>query len=43
MFAAPAVTERTFAGALRPPLLFARFGVGYDTVDLDACTRNGAL
>lgn len=43
LFAAPAVTERTFAGATRPPLLFARFGVGYDTVDLDACTRNGAL
>ncbi|MET9968062.1 NAD(P)-dependent oxidoreductase [Streptomyces sp. NPDC006356] len=43
LFAAPAVTERTFAGATRPPLLFARFGVGYDTVDLDACTRHGAL
>ncbi len=43
LFAAPAVTERTFAGATRPPLLFARFGVGHDTVDLDACTRHGAL
>jgi phosphoglycerate dehydrogenase-like enzyme len=43
LFAAPAVTERTFAGAARPPALFARFGVGYDTVDLDACTRHGAL
>jgi phosphoglycerate dehydrogenase-like enzyme len=43
IFAAPAVTERTFAGATRPPLLFARFGVGYDTVDLAACTRHGAL
>jgi phosphoglycerate dehydrogenase-like enzyme len=43
LFAAPAVTERTFAGATRPPALFARFGVGYDTVDLDACTRHGAL
>lgn len=43
LFAAPAVTERTFKGAVRPPLLLARFGVGYDTVDLDACTRNGAL
>ncbi|WP_328507738.1 NAD(P)-dependent oxidoreductase [Streptomyces sp. NBC_00391] len=43
LFAGPAVTARTFEGAARPPLLFARFGVGYDTVDLDACTRNGAL
>ncbi|MEV6001495.1 NAD(P)-dependent oxidoreductase [Streptomyces griseomycini] len=43
LFAAPAVTARTFKGAVRPPLLFARFGVGYDTVDLDACTRNGTL
>ncbi|KPI18386.1 Phosphoglycerate dehydrogenase [Actinobacteria bacterium OK074] len=43
LFAGPAVTERTFAGADRPPVLFARFGVGYDAVDLDACTRHGAL
>ncbi|MGP3913904.1 NAD(P)-dependent oxidoreductase [Nonomuraea sp. 10N515B] len=43
LFAAPAVTERTFAGLDRPPLLFARFGVGYDAVDLDACTRHDAL
>jgi len=43
LFAGPAVTERTFEGAVRPPLLFARFGVGYDTVDLHACTRHGAL
>ncbi|TPQ24078.1 NAD(P)-dependent oxidoreductase [Streptomyces sporangiiformans] len=43
LFAAPSVTEHTFAGAVRPPVLFARFGVGYDTVDLDACTRHGAL
>ncbi|WP_411149094.1 NAD(P)-dependent oxidoreductase [Streptomyces sp. A30] len=43
LFAGPAVTARTFGGAVRPPLLFARFGVGYDAVDLDACTRNGAL
>ncbi|MFJ1969370.1 NAD(P)-dependent oxidoreductase [Streptomyces sp. NPDC087903] len=43
LFAGPAVTERTFAGATRPPLLFARFGVGYDAVDLNACTRHGAL
>jgi phosphoglycerate dehydrogenase-like enzyme len=43
LFAAPAVTERTLAGAVHPPVLFARFGVGYDTVDLDACTRHGSL
>jgi phosphoglycerate dehydrogenase-like enzyme len=43
LFAAPAVTPRTFEGAQHPPLLFARFGVGYDTVDLDACTRYDTL
>ncbi|WP_416974878.1 NAD(P)-dependent oxidoreductase [Streptomyces sp. 4F14] len=43
LFAAPSVTARTFAGAGRPPLLLARFGVGYDAVDLDACTRHGVL
>ncbi|WP_338775744.1 NAD(P)-dependent oxidoreductase [Streptomyces sp. DG1A-41] len=43
LFAGPAVTPRTFAGITRPPLLLARFGVGYDAVDLDACTRNGVL
>lgn len=39
LFAGPAVTERTFRDGIEPPLLLARFGVGYDTVDLDACTR----
>ncbi|KOG42415.1 NAD(P)-dependent oxidoreductase [Streptomyces resistomycificus] len=43
LFAGPAVTARTFADVARPPLLLARFGVGYDAVDLDACTRNGVL
>ncbi|MFI7498141.1 NAD(P)-dependent oxidoreductase [Streptomyces sp. NPDC049687] len=43
LFAGPAVTARTFDGIIRPPLLFSRFGVGYDAVDLDACTRHGAL
>lgn len=43
LFAAPAITSRTLDGAERPPLLFARFGVGYDAVDLDACTRHDAL
>ncbi len=41
LFAAPAVTDRTFDGLTRPPLLLARFGVGYDSVDLAACTRHG--
>ncbi|MFJ9565228.1 NAD(P)-dependent oxidoreductase [Streptomyces fuscichromogenes] len=43
LFAGPSVTARTFAGAGRPPLLLARFGVGYDAVDLDACTEHGVL
>lgn len=43
IFAGPAVTPRTFEGTDRPPLLFARFGVGYDAVDLAACTGHDAL
>ena len=38
IFAAPAVTESPFADGVPRPLLLARFGVGYDTVALDACT-----
>lgn len=38
IFAAPAVTESSFADGVPRPLLLARFGVGYDTVALDACT-----
>jgi phosphoglycerate dehydrogenase-like enzyme len=41
IFAAPAVTAGTFAGVSRPPLVLARFGVGYDAIDLEACTRRG--
>jgi phosphoglycerate dehydrogenase-like enzyme len=41
LFAAPAVTAATVSGA-RPPRLFARFGVGLDTVDLPACTSAGS-
>lgn len=41
LFAAPAVTAATVGGP-RPPRLFARFGVGLDTVDLPACTSAGA-
>lgn len=40
LFAAPAVTAETVSG-LRPPLVLARFGVGLDAVDLDACTAAG--
>jgi phosphoglycerate dehydrogenase-like enzyme len=40
IFAAPAVTADTFAGVTEPPLVLARFGVGYDAVDLPACTAN---
>ena len=39
---APRVTGATLAGADRLTVL-ARFGVGYDTVDVDACTRNAVL
>jgi len=39
---APRVTGATLAGADRLTVL-ARFGVGYDTVDVDACSRNGVL
>lgn len=41
LFAAPSVTAATFEGVDRPPLVLARFGVGYDAVDLDASTRAG--
>lgn len=41
LFAAPAVDATTFAGVSSPPLVLARFGVGYDAVDLDACTAAG--
>lgn len=42
LFAAPAVDASTFAGVAEPPLVLARFGVGYDAVDLDACTVAGS-
>lgn len=37
---APRVTRRTLEGADRLAVV-ARFGVGYDSVDVDACTDNG--
>jgi D-3-phosphoglycerate dehydrogenase len=39
---APRVTTATVANADRLAII-ARFGVGYDTVDVDACSRNGVL
>ena len=38
----PRVSAATLAGADRLVVL-ARFGVGYDSVDVDACTRSGVL
>jgi D-3-phosphoglycerate dehydrogenase len=39
---APRVTAATVNAAGRLAII-ARFGVGYDSVDVDACTRNGIL
>lgn len=41
LFAGPAVAASSFDDATARPALLARFGVGYDAVDLDACTRHG--
>ncbi len=43
LYAAPAVTAESFAGVVNPPLILARFGVGYDAVDLQACTTAGVI
>lgn len=40
-FAGPGVDSQSFATAEESPLIIARFGVGYDNIDLDACTRAG--
>jgi D-3-phosphoglycerate dehydrogenase len=39
---APRVTAATLEGAERLALI-ARYGVGYDSVDVEACTRHGVL
>src|SRR5262245_2197252 len=39
---APRVTAATLSGADRPAII-ARFGVGYDSVDVPACTAAGVL
>ena len=41
LFAGPAVPASAFADDVPRPAVLARFGVGYDTVDLDACTARG--
>lgn len=43
LYAAPAVTAESFAGVANPPLILARFGVGFDAVDLKACTAAGTI
>src|SRR6476469_7763180 len=37
------VTRNTVSGTDRKLKLIARFGVGYDTVDVAACTHHGVL
>jgi len=37
------VTRKTLSGADRKLKLISRFGVGYDTVDVSACTDSGVL
>jgi phosphoglycerate dehydrogenase-like enzyme len=37
------VTRKTVSGPNRKLKLIARFGVGYDTVDVPACTENGVI
>lgn len=37
------VSRRTVSGPNRRLKLIARFGVGYDTVDVPACTENGVI
>jgi D-3-phosphoglycerate dehydrogenase len=39
----PRVTRATLSGPHRRLKLVARFGVGYDNVDVQACTENGVL
>ncbi len=39
----PKVTRATVSGANRRLKVVARFGVGYDSVDVPACTENGVI
>ena len=38
-FTGPGVVADSFPAPEESPLIIARFGVGYDNIDLDACTR----
>jgi phosphoglycerate dehydrogenase-like enzyme len=40
-FTAPGVIPGSFAAPEDSPLIISRFGVGYDNIDLDECTRAG--
>ena len=40
-FAGPGVDADSFSAPEDSPLILARFGVGYDNIDLDSCTRAG--
>lgn len=40
-FAGVGVDKYSFAAPEDSPLIIARLGVGYDNIDLDACTKNG--
>ena len=40
-FAGPGVDANSFASGEESPLILARFGVGYDNIDLEACTKAG--
>jgi len=42
-FAGPGVDADSFAAPEESPLILARFGVGYDNIDLDSCTRAGTV
>ena len=40
-FTGPGVIQGSFAAPEDSPLIISRFGVGYDNIDLDECTRAG--
>lgn len=40
-FAGPGVTSESFGSPSESPLVISRFGVGYDNIDLAACTKAG--
>ena len=42
-FAGPGIDAESFASPEDSPLILARFGVGYDNIDLGSCTRAGTI